>query len=323
MRKKALLANEVDSFLLNTTFIYALKCNLGDDFFQATILFISLRIDSTQYMEILLGWSISADEMTKKGDLKAQCEIYFKLVLYSCSSFMYDCFVNNERGYISMDTVLTTSKLAKYLDHTNLKPNATQTDIKKTCEEAIKYNTASVCINSYWIPFVADQLKNSSVKPITVVGFPLGATNTETKVFEAVTAMDQGAEEIDMVLNIGQLIDGDRKNVTADISKVAEAVHAKGKLLKVILETSYLNDTQIVMGCHASMDAGADFVKTSTGFSSAGAKIDDVALMRKTVGSRLGVKASGGIHTRDEALAMINAGANRLGVSSTIAILSE
>lgn len=236
---------------------------------------------------------------------------------------MYDCFVNNERGYITMDTVLTTSKLAKYLDHTNLKPNVTEADIKKTCEEAIKYNTASVCINSYWIPFVADQLKNSSVKPITVVGFPLGATNTETKVFEAVTAMDQGAEEIDMVLNIGQLIDGDRKNVTADILKVAEAVHAKGKLLKVILETSYLNDTQIVMGCHASMDAGADFVKTSTGFSSAGAQIDDVALMRKTVGSKLGVKASGGIHTRDEALAMINAGANRLGVSATIAILSE
>lgn len=222
-----------------------------------------------------------------------------------------------------MDTTVTTAKLAKYLDHTNLKPNATKADIQKTCQEALKYQTASVCVNSYWIPFVTQALKGSSVKPITVVGFPLGATNPETKVYEAITAIDQGAEEIDMVVNIGELIAGQQENVTADIKGVAAAVHAKGKLLKVILETSYLNNEQIIMGCQAAMTASADYVKTSTGFSSAGAKAADVALMRKTVGNKLGVKASGGIHSREEALAMINAGASRLGVSATAEILSD
>lgn len=222
-----------------------------------------------------------------------------------------------------MNTTVTTAKLAKYLDHTNLKPNATKADIQKTCQEALKYQTASVCVNSYWIPFVTQALKGSSVKPITVVGFPLGATNPETKVYEAITAIDQGAEEIDMVVNIGELIAGQQENVTADIKGVAAAVHAKGKLLKVILETSYLNNEQIIMGCQAATTASADYVKTSTGFSSAGAKAADVALMRKTVGNKLGVKASGGIHSREEALAMINAGASRLGVSATAEILSD
>jgi deoxyribose-phosphate aldolase len=217
---------------------------------------------------------------------------------------------------------LTTAQLAKYLDHTNLKPDATAESIKQTCQEAIEYNTASVCVNSHWIPLVAEELKNSSVNPITVVGFPLGATNTETKVYEAITAIDQGAEEVDMVLNVGELLGGNDDFVTADIQKVAEAVHAKGKLLKVILETSYLTNDQIVSGCQDAEKAGADYVKTSTGFSSAGAKLDDVALMRKTVGDRLGVKASGGIHSREEALAMIDAGASRLGVSATVKILS-
>ncbi|WP_249778454.1 deoxyribose-phosphate aldolase [Lentilactobacillus dabitei] len=228
----------------------------------------------------------------------------------------------NERGYITVTTDLTTAQLAKYLDHTNLKPDATEESIRETCQEAVKYNTASVCVNSHWIPLVAEELKDSTVNPITVVGFPLGATNTETKVYEAITAIDQGAEEIDMVLNVGELIGGNDKFVTEDIQKVAEAVHTKGKLLKVILETSYLNNDQIVIGCQDSETASADYVKTSTGFSSAGAKLDDVALMRKTVGDRLGVKASGGIHSREEALAMIDAGASRLGVSATVKILS-
>ncbi len=217
---------------------------------------------------------------------------------------------------------LTNEELAKYLDHTNLKPDATREDIIKTCEEAAKYNTASVCVNSHWIPLVAEQLQNTDVNPITVVGFPLGETNTETKVFEAQTAIDDGAEEVDMVLNIGELIGGNTKFVTEDIKAVADAVHEKGKLLKVILETSYLNNDQIVAGSKASETAGADYVKTSTGFSSAGAKLDDVKLMRQTVGDRLGVKASGGIHSKEEALAMIDAGASRLGVSATVKILS-
>lgn len=227
----------------------------------------------------------------------------------------------NERGYIIME--LTTKELAKYLDHTNLSPESTEEDIIKTCQEAVEFDTASVCVNSYWIPLVTKELTVSTVNPITVVGFPLGATNTATKVFETNSAIDDGAEEVDMVINIGELIAGHDDNVTEDIRKVAEATHAKGKLLKVILETSYLNDDQIVRGCQASEAAGADYVKTSTGFSSAGAKLADVALMRATVGDRLGVKASGGIHSRKEALEMIEAGASRLGVSATVKILSE
>lgn len=221
-----------------------------------------------------------------------------------------------------MTKQLTTAQLAKYLDHTNLKPDATEASIRQTCEEAIKYNTASVCINSHWIPLAAELLKDTTVKPITVVGFPLGATNTETKVYEAITAIDDGAEEIDMVLNVGELIGDNLDYVTTDIQAVAEAVHAKNKMLKVIFETSFLNDDQIVKACHASENAGADYVKTSTGFSSEGATLHNVELMRKTVGSKLGVKASGGIHSREEALAMIGAGASRLGVSATTKILS-
>lgn len=221
-----------------------------------------------------------------------------------------------------MTKEMTTSQLAKYLDHTNLKPDATEASIRETCEEAIKYNTASVCINSHWIPLAAELLKDTTVNPITVVGFPLGATNTETKVYEAITAIDDGAEEIDMVLNVGELIGGNLAYLTADIQAVAEAVHAKNKMLKVIFETSLLNDEQIVDACHASENAGADYVKTSTGFSTEGATLHNVELMRKTVGSKLGVKASGGIHSREEAMAMIEAGASRLGVSATVKILS-
>ncbi|AFS00752.1 deoxyribose-phosphate aldolase [Lentilactobacillus buchneri] len=223
---------------------------------------------------------------------------------------------------MTMTKEITTAQLAKYLDHTNLKPEATEASIRQTCEEAIKYNTASVCINSHWIPLAAELLKDTTVNPITVVGFPLGATNTETKVYEAITAIDDGAEEIDMVLNVGELIGGNLDYVTADIQAVAEAVHAKHKMLKVIFETSLLNDEQIVNACHASEAAGADYVKTSTGFSTEGATLHNVALMRKTVGNKLGVKASGGIHSRQEALAMIEAGASRLGVSATVKILS-
>ncbi|WP_167628627.1 deoxyribose-phosphate aldolase [Listeria valentina] len=217
---------------------------------------------------------------------------------------------------------ITTAELAKYLDHTNLKPNATKSDIEVTCQEALKYNTASVCVNAYWIPFVAEQLKGSTVKPIAVVGFPLGATTTKSKVFETQVAIQDGAEEIDMVLNIGELIAGNHGEVEKDIHDVALETHKTGKLLKVIIETSYLNNEQIVAACEISEKAGADYVKTSTGFSSAGAKVEDVALMRKTVGDRLGVKASGGIHSKEEALAMIEAGASRLGVSATKQILA-
>lgn len=228
--------------------------------------------------------------------------------------------VTNERGFKLM--TLTTEQLAKYIDHTNLKADATEASIRQTCEEAKQFNTASVCVNSYWIPFVAEQLKDSTVNPIAVVGFPLGAMATESEIFEATTAIDQGAEEIDMVLNVGEMKSGNFEVVEEDIKGLANAVHAKGKLLKVILETCLLTKDEIVKACQLSEKAGADFVKTSTGFSTAGAKLDDVKLMRETVGDRLGVKASGGIHSKEEALAMIDAGASRLGVSATVAILT-
>lgn len=217
---------------------------------------------------------------------------------------------------------LTTAELAKYLDHTNLKADATEASIRQTCEEAKQFNVASVCVNSYWIPFVAEQLKDSSVNPIAVVGFPLGAMATASESFEAATVIDDGAEEIDMDINVGELKSGNNEAVKEDIQSVAATVHAKDKILKVILETSLLTNDEIVTGCQLSEQAGADFVKTSTGFSTAGAKVADVKLMRQTVGDRLGVKASGGIHSKEEALAMIDAGASRLGVSATVAILT-
>lgn len=218
---------------------------------------------------------------------------------------------------------LTTAELARYLDHTNLKPNATQADIKQTCQEAKKYQTASVCVNAHWIPLVKEQLTGSPVNPIAVVGFPLGATSTAAKVAEAQDAMNAGAEEIDMVINIGELLSNNDTFVQSDIAALSAVVHQENKLLKVIIETSYLNNDQIVKACQLAEAAQADFVKTSTGFSSSGAKVADVALMRKTVGDRLGVKASGGIHSRQEALAMIEAGASRLGVSATVKILED
>lgn len=218
---------------------------------------------------------------------------------------------------------LTTAELARYLDHTNLKPNATQADIKQTCQEAKKYQTASVCVNAHWIPLVKEQLADSPVNPIAVVGFPLGATSTAAKVAEAQDAINAGAEEIDMVINIGELLSNNDTFVQSDIAALSAVVHRKNKLLKVIIETSFLDNDQIVKACQLAEAAQADFVKTSTGFSSAGAKVADVALMRKTVGDRLGVKASGGIHSRQEALAMIEAGASRLGVSATVKILED
>ncbi|KFI46793.1 deoxyribose-phosphate aldolase [Bifidobacterium bohemicum] len=216
---------------------------------------------------------------------------------------------------------MNKSTLSKYIDHTYLKADATKDDIIRICNEAKQYNTASVCVNAYWAALVSGQLAGTDIKTCCVVGFPLGATSTASKAFEARQAIKDGAEEIDMVINIGELLAGEDGNVEADIKAVADTVHASDKLLKVIIETSFLDHDQKVRACELSEKAGADFVKTSTGFSSAGAKADDVALMRQTVGDRLGVKASGGIHSYDEAMEMIDAGADRLGVSATIEIL--
>lgn len=218
---------------------------------------------------------------------------------------------------------LTVAQLAKYMDHTMLKPNATQAMIDQCVDEAIKYNTASVCINPYWVKHTADRLKDTDVNTCTVIGFPLGASTTKIKVAEAVDAIENGADEIDMVINIGELKSGHQEIVEQDIREIAQAVHAHHKLLKVIIETCLLTDEEKTIASKLTVAGGADFVKTSTGFSTGGAKAEDVVLMRKAVGPDFKIKASGGIHHLDEAYAMIEAGANRLGVSASVQILEE
>lgn len=210
--------------------------------------------------------------------------------------------------------------VAKMIDHTLLRPDAKKEDIAKLIAEAKQYHFASVCVNPLWVSFAAQELKGSDVKVCTVIGFPLGATTTAVKVFEAKEAIANGAHEIDMVLPIGLLKGGDDAAVEADIRAVVNAVHDKA-LVKVIIETCLLSDEEKVRACRLAMQAGADFVKTSTGFSKAGAKEEDVALMRKTVGDKLGVKASGGIHDRMDLERMIAAGATRIGSSSGVKLV--
>jgi deoxyribose-phosphate aldolase len=213
-----------------------------------------------------------------------------------------------------------SSSIAGMIDHTLLKANATQEEIGKLCEEARKYRFASVCVNPGYVALSARLLRGSCVKVCTVIGFPLGSTTPTVKAIEARDAIANGAEEIDMVINIGALKSGNDQLVLDDIKAVRDAT--RGRVLKVILETSYLTKDEKVRACKMSKAAQADFVKTSTGFGSGGATPEDVALMRETVGPEMGVKASGGIKNAEVAAAMIKAGANRLGTSASIAIVS-
>ncbi len=209
--------------------------------------------------------------------------------------------------------------IAKYIDHTILKPIAQRKDIEKLCNEAKEYSFASVCVNPCWVAYASELLKGSSVKVCTVIGFPLGANDSVVKAFEAKHAIEQGASEVDMVINIGALKAGEYDLVKKDIQAVREA--SAGKILKVIIETSYLTDEEKQRVCKICAEVGADFVKTSTGFSDGGATTQDVALMAASAGSKVKVKASGGIRTREDALKMIEAGASRLGTSSGIKIV--
>jgi deoxyribose-phosphate aldolase len=211
--------------------------------------------------------------------------------------------------------------LAGLIDHTILKPEATAEDVRRVCQEARRYGFASVCVNPYWVPLVAAELRGSPVKVCTVVGFPLGATSTAAKVCETELALRDGAQEIDMVMNAGALKSGDYAAVESDIRLVAETCHKHGALLKVILETALLDDTEKAVACALAKLAGADFVKTSTGFSKHGATAADVALMRRVVGPQMGVKASGGIRTLDDLKAMTAAGATRIGASASVKIV--
>jgi deoxyribose-phosphate aldolase len=213
--------------------------------------------------------------------------------------------------------------LAHLIDHTLLKPDATVQQISQLCHEALLYQFASVCINPTHVKLAAQLLKNSDVKVCTVIGFPLGATSTQAKVFETEQALNDGATEIDMVINIGALKGGDDQLVEQDIASVVRVSHRHNALCKVIIETALLTDEEKVRACHLAKKAGADFVKTSTGFSSGGATIEDVTLMRRTVGPNIGVKASGGIRSLVDAQNMVAAGATRLGASAGVKIVQE
>jgi len=214
----------------------------------------------------------------------------------------------------------SAQSIAHLIDHTLLRPEATHPDIVELCRQARENNFASVCVNAYWVPLAASQLAGTGVKVCTVVGFPLGATSTEAKVAETEAALRAGAQEIDMVQNIGALRGGDDQAVEEEIALLAGVCHRAGAILKVILETALLDDNQKTTACLLAKAAGADFVKTSTGFGPSGATVHDVALMRRAVGPEMGVKASGGIRTLEDLQNMVAAGATRIGASASVKI---
>ncbi len=216
-------------------------------------------------------------------------------------------------------SAFTRETLAAYIDHSLLKPEASKAQIQKLCDEAREYRFASVCVNPYWIPFAVEQLKGSNVSAGAAIGFPFGASLTYAKTEEAKASLTAGAKEIDMVMNIGAVKSKDWETVKDDIAAVNEI--KENAVLKVILEVCLLNEEEKIKACEIAKEVGADFVKTSTGFSTGGATVADVALMRKTVGPEMGVKAAGGIRTLEDALAMIEAGATRLGTSAGIRII--
>ncbi len=222
-----------------------------------------------------------------------------------------------------MPDKISLRTVAKMLDHSTLQPVLTPDDVRRGCEIALRYGTATVCARPYDMPLVVKALRGSDVKPCTVIGFPHGAHHTSVKVFESERALDDGCKELDMVINIGMLLAGESKYVQDEIAKIAYAAHTRDAILKVIIETCYLSDEQKTLVCRLAEAAGADFVKTSTGYGSAGATVRDVALMRAAVKPSVLVKASGGIRTLDTVLACRAAGAARCGVSATEKIMEE
>jgi deoxyribose-phosphate aldolase len=213
--------------------------------------------------------------------------------------------------------------IASLIDHTLLKPEATSAQIRRLCEEAVRFGFASACMNPCYVPLAAELVRGSAVKVCTVAGFPLGATTTDAKVFEAQEAIQHGAREIDMVMNVGALKSGDDDAVEEDIRRVVDACHRGKAICKVILENCLLTREEKIRGCQIAVRAGADYVKTSTGFGVGGATVEDVALMRATVGPKMGVKASGGIRTYEDVLKMVAAGATRIGTSSGVKIVEQ
>jgi deoxyribose-phosphate aldolase len=214
-------------------------------------------------------------------------------------------------------------EIAKMIDHTLLAPGATRDEVRRLCAEAVEHGFGTVCVNGVWVAEATRALEGSEVRVCAVVGFPLGASAARVKRFEAQRAMEDGAVEIDMVLDLGALKSGDDARARDDVRSVADVVHARGGLLKVIVETGLLDEDEKVRACRLAVEAGADFVKTSTGFGPGGATVDDVALMRRTVAPDVGVKASGGIRSFEDAIALVAAGATRLGTSRGVSIVSD
>jgi deoxyribose-phosphate aldolase len=245
----------------------------------------------------------------------------------------YLCISNNPTGVktildggasrvsSTIGVVNVPSDVPQYIDHTLLKPDATQDQYEQLCDEAAKYHFYSVCVNSYWVPFCAKRLRGKGVAICSVIGFPLGAMDSRAKAFETRTAIDHGASEIDMVINVGELKSGNLDAVEKDILAVRRACRSN-TLLKVIIETCLLTDDEKVLACEISKRAGADYVKTSTGFSKGGATAHDIALMRRIVGPSMGVKASGGVRSFEDAKLMIDSGATRIGASASVKIVS-
>lgn len=218
---------------------------------------------------------------------------------------------------------MRSEEIASLIDHTLLKPEATAAQIRQLCEEALQYRFASVCMNPFYVPLAAGLVRGSTVKVCSVAGFPLGATTTDAKVLEAQEAIEHGALEIDMVMNVGALKSADDAAVEEDIRSVVDACHRGSAICKVILENCLLTKEERVRACKIAVRAGADFVKTSTGFNTGGAMVEDVALMRSTVGPKTGVKASGGIRTLEDLEKMVSAGATRIGTSSGVKIMHQ
>jgi len=223
----------------------------------------------------------------------------------------------------SSTIALSGADLARYIDHTVLKPEAAESQITQLCEEALRFQFMAVCVNPIWVKQCAQLLQGSTTRVATVAGFPLGATLPEVKAYETQQVLEAGAHEVDMVINVGALKSKDYALVAREIALVVQAARSGGAITKVIIEAALLDDAEKIRACQLAVEAGADFVKTSTGFASSGATAHDVALMRQTVGPHIGVKAAGGIRTYADVLTMIEAGANRIGASASVKIMQE
>ena len=254
----------------------------------------------------------------------SECAVYHDECFVKCPDRMQSLIASGGvRFGLSGPESEAARQVARYIDHTLLKPDATRAEILKICEEGALYGFASVCINPIWVREAACALRGSGVKVCTVIGFPLGANAPDTKSFEARRAIFDGASELDMVINVGALKSGDDDLALRDIAGVVQVAHEVGYICKVIIETALLTDDEKIRACMLSKEAGADFVKTSTGFSKGGATVADIALMRRVVGGEMGVKASGGVKDLKQAQDMIRAGATRIGASVGVKIIQE